>query len=193
MSNDERDFFLQEMADVKPLSGNDRVPAKNTNALTPEQAKQRQQAAAMDNKQDNNPLSLPEEVKQIGSDDIVGLKKNGVQEGVYRKLRLGKYDVQAAIDLHRVKLVDARKQVYEFLSKSHEHSLRTVLITHGKGRHSDKPAIMKSHVIHWLTESDLVLAFHSATKAHGGSGATYALLRKSAQSKQQSREQWQRR
>ena len=55
-----------------------------------------------------------------------------------------------------------------------------MLITHGKGELRDKPALLKSCVNHWLKELDSVLAFHSAQPHHGGSGASYVMLRKSS-------------
>ena len=107
---------------------------------------------------------------------------------MYRKLRLGKYDAQDLLDLHRVRLMDARDRMQTFLMKAHEQGLRSVLINHGKGVHSERPGFLKSYVMHWLEESHLVLAFHSAPQNQGGSGATYVLIRKSSQSRQRNRE-----
>jgi DNA-nicking Smr family endonuclease len=46
--------------------------------------------------------------------------------------------------------------------------------------------------MHWLEESDLVLAWHSAQPRHGGTGATYVLVRKSSDARQQTRERFSR-
>lgn len=186
MKDKERDLFLQEMQGVTPLPGDDRV-ARREPALTREQAAQRQ-AAASARVEDPNPLTIPDEIPEVGPHDVIGHRKNGVQEGVYRKLRLGKYEVQARLDLHRVKIREAREQVHSFLEAAWRRGLRTVLITHGKGMHSATPARMKSYVIHWLDESDLALAYHSAQPTHGGAGATYVMVRKSSEARQQTRE-----
>lgn len=186
MATDDDDLFRQEMADVTPIKPDNRATSRppRENSLR----EQLRRAAAMDDRRDPNPLTVPEQVPQIGPMDIVGVKKNGVQEGVYRKLRLGKYDAQDLLDLHRVRLMDARNRVQAFLENAHELGLRSVLINHGKGVHSERPGFLKSYVMHWLGESHLVLAYHSAPQNRGGSGATYVLIRKNSQSRQRNRE-----
>ena len=87
---------------------------------------------------------------------------------------------------------DAAAQVQSFLLNAHRHNFRTVLITHGKGVHSAKPGVMKSYVMHWLRESELVLAWHSAPTKQGGTGATYVLVRKSGDARKENREQFKR-
>ncbi|EKF74983.1 Smr domain-containing protein [Alcanivorax hongdengensis A-11-3] len=188
MSSHDEDLFRQEMADVVPQKPDNRVtPAPSARKDTLRE-QLRRAAAVSDQRQDGNPLTVPEQVESVGPHDIVGLKKNGVQEGVYRKLRLGKYEAQDVLDLHRVRLMEARQQVHRFLVRAHEQGLRAVLISHGKGQHSERPGLLKSYVMHWLEEFDLVLAFHTAPQNRGGTGATYALLRKNSQSRQKNRE-----
>lgn len=190
MSQQDEEIFLREMRGVRRLPEDLVVhtPARQSPTLS---QLARRQAADNDLPGTNRePLSLPEQVTEVGPHDLVGLKKNGVQEGVYRKLRLGKYEPQSRLDLHRVTLRDARLQVIDFLNSSYQHGLRTVLITHGKGYHSVTPGRLKSYVLYWLEEWDLVLAFHSAKPWHGGAGATYVLLRKPAEASLRNREQY---
>lgn len=186
MSTSDDDLFRQEMTGVTPLSTKPAaVPRRPAPGGLAEKARRQ---AAQARSGDPNPLTVPDHLRQVGPHDIVGLKKNGVQEGVYRKLRLGKYEVQARLDLHRVYIKDAREQVYRFIREASDAGLRTVMITHGKGHHSETPARMKSCVLHWLEELDLVLAFHSASPGQGGAGATCVLLRKSSAASQRTRE-----
>lgn len=187
MADHDLDLFRSEMGDVKPLAPDNRVTARAQSAPSPAQLARRE-AAVRERLKDPNPLTLPEQVAEIGPHDIVGHRKNGVQEGVYRKLRLGKYEIQAKLDLHRITLTDGRKMVHDMLTEAHQRGLRTLLITHGKGMHSPQPARMKSYVMHWLAESDLVLAWHSARPEHGGAGATYVLVRKSTEASLRTRE-----
>ena len=64
-----------------------------------------------------------------------------------------------------------------------------VLIRHGVGiKNKTKPGILKSFVNKWLPELPAVLAYHTAQRHHGGSGATYVLLKKSADKKHENRE-----
>ncbi|WP_186728002.1 Smr/MutS family protein, partial [Vibrio sp. T20] len=69
-------------------------------------------------------------------DDVIAYKKDGVQEGVFKKLRLGKYPIQAKLDLHRKTLKDARNEVLSFLRQCLRMDVRTVIIVHGKGERS---------------------------------------------------------
>lgn len=187
MKDRDENLFQSEVGDVRPIGRHDRIIRRPAPA-DPAALARRISATEAGRRGDPNPLTLPESVPAVDPHDLVGRKKDGVQEGVYRKLRLGKYEVQASIDLHRLLVREAREQVYRFLVSSHQSGLRTVLITHGKGLHSESPGRLKSHVIHWLDESPLVLAYHSARPANGGAGATYALLRKSPENKQRNRE-----
>lgn len=183
MAQKDKDLFLNEIGDVVPLSDDDRADIR-AGARTAEPGTERRRLAALGTEQTLSPLTLPEQLNEVGPLDIVGDKKNGVQEGVYRKLRLGKYALAAKLDLHRIKVRDARDMVQIFLQHAFSHDQRTVLITHGKGIHSERPGVMKSYVIHWLQESELVLAWHSAQARHGGTGATYVLVRKSGETRQ---------
>ncbi len=181
------DLFRKEMTGVAPLKDDGRV--RLSRPQPPSLAQQQRRAAATARAtRDGNPLTLPEYVPEAGPHDIVGQKKNGVQEGVFRKLRLGKYETQAHLDLHRVRLLDAREQVFRFLQEAQAQGLRTVQISHGKGQHSERPGLLKSYVLHWLTEYPEVLAFHSAPQNQGGAGVTLALLKKSSDARQKNRE-----
>lgn len=189
MSNRDEDLFEREMHGVRRLPEQPVPvrPVRNTPTLA---QLARRDAAGQSPDNSLETLGLPEQVREVGPHDLVGLKKDGVQEGVYRKLRLGKYEPQSRLDLHRVTLKDARIQVTDFLNSAHNHGLRTVMITHGKGYHSVTPGRLKSYVLHWLEEWDLVLAFHSAKPWHGGAGATYVLIRKAPEARLRNREQF---
>ena len=190
MSQQDEDIFLREMRGVRRLPEEPLVVASARQSPTLSQLARRQAADRDPANPGKELLSLPEQVREVGPHDLVGLKKDGVQEGVYRKLRLGKYEPQSRLDLHRVTLRDARIQVIDFLNTGYQHGLRTVLITHGKGYHSVTPGRLKSYVLHWLEEWDLALALHSAKPWHGGAGATYVLLRKAPEASLRNREQY---
>ncbi len=120
--------------------------------------------------------------------DFLVWKRSGVQEGVFKKLRLGKYDIEARLDLHQKTAREARDEFYQFINDCREHELRTVLIFHGRGEKSNPPAKLKSYIFTWLQQMNAVLGFHTALKIHGGTGATYVLLRKSEREKLENRE-----
>ena len=83
-----------------------------------------------------------------------------------------------------------RQQLFAFIQRCSEQSLRTLLIVHGKGRDDGSHAnIVRSYLARWLTEFEQVQAFCSALPHHGGSGACYVALKKSAEAKQETWEQ----
>ncbi|MCC5873866.1 MAG: DNA endonuclease SmrA [Gammaproteobacteria bacterium] len=191
MNKSDDELFAEEMAGVQPLPADGRAqPPGQPGEPTPAQLARRRAAEALEG--DRNPLTLGE-VPQVAPFDELAWKNDGVQEGVYRKLRLGRYPLQATLDLHRMTVREAREALYGFILEALAMNLRTVLITHGRGERSATPARIKSYVARWLEDMPEVLAFHSAQRPHGGYGATYVLLRKSAEKRNDNRERFARR
>ncbi len=182
----EEDLFRQEMSGVKPLQKKT-VALKRGPTSPSESQLARREAAITDKDTDENSLTS-EYVEMVDPHDILDFKRSGVQEGVYRKLRLGKYSVDAVLDLHRKTVEQSRKEVFEFISECTRLGVRTVMILHGKGDRSKPPALLKSYVNKWLPQLPQVMAFHSAQRHHGGAGAMYVLLKKNEEHKQQNRE-----
>lgn len=182
----EEDLFRQEMSGVKPLQKKT-VALKRGPTSPSESQLARREAAITDKDTDENSLTS-EYVEMVDPHDILDFKRSGVQEGVYRKLRLGKYSVDAVLDLHRKTVEQSRKEVFEFISECTRLGVRTVMILHGKGDRSKPPALLKSYVNKWLPQLSQVMAFHSAQRHHGGAGAMYVLLKKNEEHKQQNRE-----
>ena len=185
MSEDDFDLFKQEMSGVKPIKQKTVSTSKKSEGPSEAQLARRE-SAVREESVDNNQLTT-EYIDMIGPHDLLEYKRPGVQDGVYRKLRLGKYDIEAVLDLHRKSMQEARNEVFDFINTCMRHNLRTVMILHGKGERSDPPALLKSCVNKWLPELSAVMAFHSAQKRHGGTGAAYVLLRKSEYEKTQNR------
>ena len=184
---DGMDFFQQEMEGVTPIVKKDIVKSAPKKSVVSESQLARRAAAEGVLVTNPNVLST-DYVELVEPLDIICFKRDGVQEGVYRKLRLGKYEVHGVLDLHRKSLKQAHKDVFDFVIEAVDHGLRTVMILHGKGIRSDPPAFLKSYVNKWLPQMHEVLAFHSAKDHQGGVGAVYVLLRKSDQQKLENRE-----
>ena len=185
MSDDE--LFAQEMAGVKPLERDARVRLVKE-ALSEDQQSGRRRAAEGEDSV-CNPL-VDEGVLPLDPWFILAFKRPGIQNGVYRKLRLGQYQTDARLDLHRLVVKQAREEVFAFIRDASELGLRNLLIVHGKGQSggpSDRKAVLKGYVNHWLRELDAVQAFHSAQPAHGGTGSVYVLLKKSSDQKRENR------
>ena len=110
---------------------------------------------------------------------------------MYRKLRQGKYQIDARLDLHKMTIETAREKVFSFINDCMKYDLRTVLIMPGKGdRNTEDPALLKSYLIHWLPQLNDVMAYHTAQPKDGGAGAFYVLLKKSERKKEQAREKF---
>ncbi|GAK86940.1 hypothetical protein JCM19238_4549 [Vibrio ponticus] len=137
MSQDDFDLFQQMMGDVKPLN-HDTADLKKTHHVSEAQLAKREAAIWLT--EDNPEYLSIDYAPMIKPDDIIEFKRDGVQDGVYRKLRLGKYPIQARLDLHRKTLKDARDEVVRFLKQCMRMDIRTVMIVHGRGERSNPPA-----------------------------------------------------
>ncbi len=183
----DEDLFAEEMAGVTPLGRDARVRLAKER-LSQDQREDRRRAAE-GKEVIVNPLA-DEGIAPLDAWYILEFKRPGIQNGVYRKLRLGHYQVEARLDLHRRAIKQARQEVFSFIGEARHLGLRTLLIVHGKGHSKatgDKTAVLKGYVNQWLRELEDVQAFHSAQPQHGGTGAVYVLLRKSAELKRENR------
>lgn len=191
----DNDTFLGAMGalgDVKRLTPERKTTPLRKDRRDPLNQRARREAATAQTARELNPLG-GEFVEPVDPWDPIEFKRDGVQNGVYRNLRLGKYTVDARLDLHHHTVEMARSALYQFVRDCVEADVRCALVTHGKGEGRKQPAMLKSCVNAWLPQLSEVLAFHSAQKQHGGLGATYVLLRKSERKRQQNLEQHQRR
>jgi len=185
---DNDDFFLQEMQGVEKIK-----QAKKVDLTQPHQAteaqKLRQQSATQEQiSTDSNHLQHYE-IERIQPHAELGYRCHGIQDNVYRRLSQGKNPIDARLDLHRMTIDKARDVVFSFINDCVKYDLRTVIIMPGKGdRNNEDPALLKSHLIHWLPQLADVLAYHTAQPKDGGAGAMYVLLRRSERNKENARE-----
>ncbi|WP_426417670.1 DNA endonuclease SmrA [Aestuariirhabdus sp. LZHN29] len=188
MQDNESELFSQEVADVAPL----KKKRAHTQKLrqSPSLAQQARKLSAQSTPEERMKISS-ETVVMVHPYDVLEFKRAGLQDGVYRKLRLGKYPIEATIDLHRLTLAEGQRELERFIRDCFELGLRTVTVNHGRGdRDPDNPARMKSHIAHWLPQMDAVLAYHSAQRHQGGTGVVYVLIRKADSQKQKNRERF---
>jgi DNA-nicking Smr family endonuclease len=181
--NPDSDFFLSQMQGVTPIKVEEKVVL-----VSPHQDKTsvetRRKAATAELVKDKNFLS-GEYVEPVDPLAVIEFKRDGVQNGVYRSLRMGKYQIDARLDLHNMTVDQARNAVFQFIKDCMSNDIRCALITHGKSEGREQPAQLKSCIAHWLPQLNEVMAFHSAQKRHGWVGATYVLMRKSEKKKQE--------
>lgn len=178
--------FFEEMKDVKPFK-QDKIPnvAKPVKTLAQHlkrQSLEREQQKSL------NYLSM-EGISPIAVEDPISYKNAGVQDGVFKKLRLGKYKIDRVLALQTLSLQQAKEALFEGLFAAQREGARTLLIRHGIGQHSHPfPAAMKSYLYHWLKQIPEVLAFYTASKQHGGMAAVYVMLKKHPEHKLHNRE-----
>lgn len=193
MDDDEDSLFSDAMSDVAPLKRErraDLVP-KSRNSRD-SSVEHRRRAAAELPQRDRNILA-DREFAPLDAWYVLAFKRPGIQNGVFRKLKQGRYEAQSRLDLHRMTAQIARRAIFEFIEESHQLGLRSVLVIHGKGEskaEQERCSILKGCVDHWLRELAVVQAFHSAQPQHGGTGAVYVLLRKSEEKKRENREKF---
>lgn len=178
---DDEELFRRAMAEVKPISGRrksiERHPRRPLRRVDPE---------AED-------LALLEEFVR-GEGDLVfewsqtGEHLEGAPQGcsrvVMKKLRRGKYALQAELDLHGLDRSQARQELDRFIQECCRRELTCVRVIHGKGNNSPgNVSILKKYLPFWLSSrrlSRFIVAYTSARPVDGGIGAVYILLRKSS-------------
>lgn len=188
----DRELFREFVGDVEPLRSKPTAVTQRSKEVTPG-VLARRQAAQSASKNPVNELASADIIPRVKPWDELSFKRDGVQHGVFKNLRLGKYPLDARLDLHRHTVDQARVALLQFVHDALQHNLRSVLITHGKGELRETPALLKSCVNHWLQQLDEVLAFHSAQRHHGGFGSTYVLLRKTAEKREENKERFSKR
>lgn len=186
---EESALFKRAMAGISPLTTGDKLPLPRSRAATPGQAYRREAAQRAVDEAGWLPMTF---LEPVPPEAILSFKRPGVQHGVFAKLRRGEYPIEAVLDLHRLTVPQARREVCRFVRECLHSEVRCALIIHGKGRGAVEPwALLKSCLASWLPLLAEVLAFHSAHKRDGGAGAVYVLLKKGALQKERNRRRFQ--
>ncbi|MEQ1612625.1 MAG: Smr/MutS family protein [Hyphomicrobiaceae bacterium] len=110
-----------------------------------------------------------------------------------RRVVRGRDEIEARIDLHGMRQVEAHGALRGFLHRAFHNGCRMVLVITGKGRESDEDrhaafdmfqdrdrGVLRRNVPRWLADPDLrmiVVGHTSAHVKHGGDGAFYVQLR----------------
>lgn len=106
----------------------------------------------------------------------------------YTKLKRGKLQPEARIDLHGMTVAQAHPVLNRFILDAYAKGRRLVLVITGKGKDKEdrgpipvRRGVLKHQVPEWLTIPPLgqvVLQVSQAHLKHGGSGAYYVYLRR---------------
>lgn len=119
----------------------------------------------------------------------------GVDGATAERLRRGKIEPEATLDLHGMTQAQAHARLASFVRRGHEMGNRCLLVITGKGAppsreetarafvmpERSKAGVLRMLVPRWLEESDLralVTGVQAAHQRHGGGGAFYVYLRR---------------
>lgn len=97
------------------------------------------------------------------------------------KLKRGRLDVDAKIDLHGMRQAEAQRALNSFLRRAQADGARIAIVVTGKGATRDEGGVLRRVVPLWLEAAglrDVVSGFGSAARHHGGEGALYVRIRR---------------
>ena len=170
--------FLDALDGVKPLAVAARV-AQPKASVEPRAAQfeRDEQAALWQTLSDDMDIE-----RLLDTDAALSYRRPGIGEDVTRKLRKGFWVVQDQIDLHGLRVEQAREAIANFFLQADKRSFRCLRIIHGKGLGSiNREPVLKDKVLRWLVQRDEVIAFCQARPNDGGAGALIVLLNASNQ------------
>lgn len=172
----ERSLFARAAGKVEPLRHHGRVThAPEPPAPIPVQRQLDDQRVLRESLSDEFDVSTLLDV-----DDAMSFRRPGVGMEVTRKLRAGHWSIQREVDLHGLRVDEAREALADFVRTAHRDGLRCVRVVHGKGLGSPgKTPVLKGKVHSWLVQKNHVMAFVQARADEGGAGAVVVLLRPS--------------
>lgn len=174
IEDEDKQLFRESMSDVRRLKFASRISGEKKPPPPRPLQKEQDEADVL-----REMLSDPIAIDELETGDELLFCRPGIQHRTFQKLRRGEFAIEKELDLHGYTVSDARQALAEFLVTARHRGIRCVRIIHGKGHGShNRIPILKSHVNHWLRQRDEVLAFCSATRQDGGTGAVYVILKK---------------
>lgn len=168
--SDDQNLFREAMRGVNPL-GQDKHKKEKPKSVP------RKHIELYEKKQ----VFIPSDFNKnrwVDGEKSVSRHQTGLQPKTIKKLKRGELPINARLDLHHYKSVEAIELVDDFLDHCRLNHYKVALIIHGKGYMSqtDKP-ILKNMLIEYLRQNSNVLAYHSAAPKDGGTGALYVLIK----------------
>ena len=163
----ENALWQRVAATVRPISGKARVEAP-TLPKAPEPAAPRSIARPPE------PPPLRRPAPHVSAATLDG--------GWDQRLRRGQIRPDRVIDLHGYTLADAHAVLAMALDDAAVDGTRVILVITGKGR-QDRPSRIKAELADWLESGAFrhrIAALRPAHPRHGGGGAYYLILRRTA-------------
>lgn len=170
--------FRRTMQSVKPIKHVPRVEHKP--APEPAPALRRANALGETPHRADAGVSDGGEITHLLSEGGTAFVRSDAAPDTARNLRRGQWRAGAELDLHGLRVEQARHALLSFLDECQEHGIRCVRVVHGKGYGSEGlEPVLKDKARTWLVQKNEVLAFSEAPEREGGAGALLVLLRQS--------------
>lgn len=170
----EANVFRDAISDAVPLKPSGRVLRQPPDSPAHPRQRELDERAALE-------ASMSDEIdveRLLDTDEALSFRRDGVGGDVVARLRRGHWVVQDQIDLHGLRVEEARDALTAFIALALKRGKRCLRIIHGKGLGSiGKEPVLKGKVLKWLVQRDEVLAFCQARPTDGGAGALVVLLR----------------
>jgi DNA-nicking Smr family endonuclease len=97
------------------------------------------------------------------------------------KIKRGRLDVDARLDLHGMRQDEAQRALIGFLRRAQADGARVAIVVTGKGLSREEGGVLRRVVPMWLQAPglrDVVVGFGEAARHHGGEGALYVQIRR---------------
>lgn len=106
ISDEEQQFFRDEVADVRPLKTEKRIETiKNKPSPKP---RDNQDFSPQEGASNNNTLSDPVDLREAAVEDVLFFARAGIQQKVQKKLRRGELPIEDELDLHGYTVAEAK-------------------------------------------------------------------------------------
>jgi DNA-nicking Smr family endonuclease len=172
LSQDDIELFRRSVGPVRKISDDKAVHARNKRSPRPQNRPLARESPETDTFSDFF------DAGEVSSDETLFFARPGIQQRKLQQLRRGKLAVGAELDMHGMTAAIARHELVQFISNCREQHIRCASIIHGKGYSSGGQApVLKNRLNTWLRQHHDVLAFSSAPRNEGGTGAVCVLLR----------------
>lgn len=191
LSKEDEALWATTAATLKPLQirkGRHVQGAENLDIVPPfETRSDRKNSVKLPPKAPDSAAGAPQPARKSSAPDLSAFDRKAA-----RRLRQGRFEIEARIDLHGMRQHEAHAALRRFLQNSFRLGRRWVLVITGKGarrlpRDEDENGfglpergVLKRNVPMWLAEPEMraiVVSYTTASISHGGEGALYVQLR----------------
>jgi DNA-nicking Smr family endonuclease len=163
LSQAEAELWMMATADVRPS----RARAKKLPAPAPAVVARTSPASSVVSDRPPAPKSPPRPID--------------IDPRTFAKLKRGRLEVDAKLDLHGLRQAEAQRSLTAFLRRCQGNGARIAVIVTGKGLTRDEGGVLRRVVPMWLEAPnlrDVVVGFGEAARHHGGEGALYVRIRR---------------